>query len=141
MTRWKCVGVSFVSAIIAELMLGVSFSIPDGNHLFFEHIADFVYLASFLVIPGWLIALPIIVVPDKPAHLPTWRLSLIGASIGPALMFAIGIYFAIANHTGINHKREAWYLVGIATLVSGLTTGIYLTAHKLFSHPTQTLSS
>jgi hypothetical protein len=55
-------------------------------------------------------------------------------------MFAIGIYAAIASHTGLNYKREAWYLVVLAALVSGLTTALYLKFLKHFSRP-PTLSS
>ncbi len=132
MTRWKRVGLSLLSAVIAELLMGFAFSVPDGKHLFFERAFGFAYLASYLVIPGWLIALPIIVIPDKAAHRPTWQLGLIGSSIGPGIMFAIGIYFAIANHSGINYKREAWYLAGLAALISIISTAIYLTSLKLF---------
>ncbi len=141
MTRWKRVGLAFLSAIVAELLTGFAISIPDGKHLFFERASGFAYLASFLVIPGWLIALPIIVIPNKTAHRPTWQLAFIGAAIGPCMMIAIGIYFAIVNHSGINDKHEAWYLAGIATLISAVTTTLYLTSLKLFSRPTPTLSS
>jgi hypothetical protein len=81
------------------------------------------------------------VIPKKASSLPKWQLGLIGTLIGPAVMIAIGIYAAIADHTFTNYNREAWYLVGIAALVSGLTTALYLTALKLFSRPNQTLSS
>jgi hypothetical protein len=141
MTRKKRAGLSLLSAIVAEILVGFAFSAPDGKHLFFERAFGFAYLASYLVIPGWLIALPIIVIPNKTAHRPTWQLGLIGSSIGPGIMFAIGIYFAIANHSGINYKREAWYLAGIAALISACTTAIYLTSLKLFSHPTPTPST
>lgn len=141
MSRWQRAGLSFASVIVAELVIGFACGIPDGKRLLFEHMFGFIYFSSFLVIPGWMIALPIIVIPNKASHLPTWQLGLIGASIGPGIMFAIGIYFAIANHTGLNYKREAWYLVGIATLVSALTTTIYIAALKLFSHSTPTPSS
>ncbi len=141
MTRWKRVVLSFASAITAELVLGISFGIPGDKHLLFEHVFGFIYFASILVIPGWLIALPIIVVPKKADSLPIWKLAVIGTLIGPGIMFAIGIYAAIANHTGLNYKREAYYLVGLAAVVSFLTTAIYLTALKLFSSPTKILSS
>jgi hypothetical protein len=141
MTRWKRVGLSLLSAVIAELLMGFAFSVPDGKHLFFERAFGFAYLASYLVIPGWLIALPIIVIPNKAAHRPTWQLGLIGSSIGPGIMFAIGTYFAIANHSGIHYKREAWYLAGLAALISVITTATYLTCLKLFGRPTPTPST
>jgi hypothetical protein len=133
MSRWKRAGLSLISAIAAELIIGISFSIPSQHHLFFEQIFGFVYFASILVIPGWLIALPIIVIPKRAQWLPTWELLVIGSLIGPGVMFAIGIYAAIANGTGLNYKREAWYLVGLALLVSFLTTAIYLTALKFLT--------
>jgi len=141
MTRLKRVGLSFASAVTAELIVGISVAISSGRDLFFEHAFGFVYFASILVIPGWLIALPIIVIPKKADSLPIWKLAVIGTLIGPGIMFAIGIYAAIANHTGLNYKREAYYLVGLAAVVSFLTTAIYLTALELLSRRTPTLSS
>jgi hypothetical protein len=73
------------------------------------------------------------VIPNKAAYLPKWQLGLIGTSIGPCVMIVIGIYFAIANHSGFGYKREAWYLVVLATIVSGLTTTLYLKFLKHFS--------
>ena len=141
MTRLKRFGLSFASTISAELLVGVSIAVSGGRDLLFEHVFGFVYFASILVIPGWLIALPIILIPKTADSLPIWKLAVIGTLSGPGIMFAIGIYAAIANHTTLYYKREAWYLVGVATLVSALTTAIYIAALKLFSRPTQTLSS
>jgi hypothetical protein len=73
------------------------------------------------------------VIPNKAAYLPKWQPGLIGTSIGPCVMIVIGIYFAIANHSGFGYKREAWYLVVLATIVSGLTTTLYLKFLKHFS--------
>ncbi|MGA8937586.1 MAG: hypothetical protein WB439_00320 [Acidobacteriaceae bacterium] len=137
MTRWKRVVISFAAAFIAELLIGVALGIADGRALFFEHVFGFVYFASFFVVPGWLIALPIIVIP-KNAALPVWQLALIGTAVGPGLMLAIGICIGLANGGNFNYDHTTYDGVGIAALVAGLTTALYPTALKLCSRPTPT---
>jgi hypothetical protein len=44
-----------------------------------------------------LIALPILVFPQKADHLPVWKLLAIGALIGPGVMIAVGIYFGVSS--------------------------------------------
>jgi hypothetical protein len=75
-TRLRRVGLSLLSSILAELLVGLACSIASGKTLFFEHVFGFVYFASILVIPGWLIALPIIVIPKKALALPTSQLGV-----------------------------------------------------------------
>jgi hypothetical protein len=71
MTRWKRAGLSLLSAILVEILIGFALSIVDGKQLFFEHLFGFMYFSGILIIPGWLIALPTIVIPNKATHLPT----------------------------------------------------------------------
>jgi hypothetical protein len=137
MSRWKRVGLSFASTVAVELLLAVVLSLTEGPHLFFERVFGFLYFASILVVPGWLAALPIIVIPEHSEHPWRWKSLVIGTLIGPCIMFAIGIYAAITNGAGFNYKREAWYLVGIALLISFLTTAAYLTSLRLLSHSIQ----
>jgi uncharacterized membrane protein len=131
MSRLKRVILSFASAIVAELIAGAVVSGLDSFNLIFEHIFGFIYFASFLVIPGWIIALPIVVLPKRVDDLQIWKLGLIGTSIGPGIMIAIGIYAAVASGTGLNYKHEAFNLLYLATVVSFLSTTIYLTALKV----------
>jgi hypothetical protein len=132
MSRWRRVWLSLASAIAAELLIGIVLGIPGENHLVFERIFGFVLYASILVIPGWLVALPILVIPKSTDHRPKWLSLLLGTLIGPIIIFAVGIYAAIANGTGLNYKQEAWNLVFVAALVSFLTTSIYLMAYARF---------
>jgi hypothetical protein len=120
-------------AAAVEFTLALAFSVPAGSNLHFEHFFGFIYFASILVIPGWVVALPLIVIPEKTTYLPTLKALTIGTLIGPCIMLAIGIYAAIANGTGLNYKIEAWYLVVLALVVSFLTTALYLTSLKLLT--------
>jgi hypothetical protein len=124
--RWKRVGLSFVSAILAELVVGVALCSIDGSHLFFEHLFGFLYFASILVVPGWLIALPI-VLQTRFDNLRLWQQVLIGTLIGPTIMIAIGIYGGIARGT-FGYSAESFHLLYAAFWVSFVASVIYLTA-------------
>jgi len=125
--RWKRAGISFASAIASELLVGVGAASIDGPSLFIEHVFGFVYFASFLVIPGWLIALPIIL-RKRFDRLTAWQQVAIGTLMGPSIMVAIGIYGGIESGTGFAYKVEAFRLLYIAIGVSFLTSAIYVTA-------------
>ena len=125
--RWKRAGVSLASAIAAEVVVGVGAASIDGPNLFGEHVLGFVYFASFLVIPGWLIALPIILT-ERFDRLPPWQQVAAGTLIGPGIMVAIGIYGGIFGGTGFAYKVESLRLLYVAISVSFLTSAIYIAA-------------
>jgi hypothetical protein len=124
--RWKRVGVSFVSAVSAELAVGLAVCSIDGSHLFFEHMFGFLFFASVLAFPGWLIALPIIL-QAKFDDLSLWQQVLIGTLIGPTIMIAIGIYGGVASGT-FDYSAKAFHLLYVAVGVSFLASAIYVTA-------------
>lgn len=84
-----------------------------------------------------MIALPILVFPQKADHLPVWKLLAIGALIGPGVMIAVGIYFGVSSGMNFDYKAESYGLLGIATLFSFIATTFYVIGLKLFSerHP------
>jgi hypothetical protein len=131
MSRWKRVGLSFASAVIADILFGLAFLIGGNPGHRIEQLFGFLYFSSVLVIPGWLIALPILVLPRNAIRMRYWQLGLIGTAIGPAIMIAIGVYAAIASGTGLNYKREAFNLLYLATGISFLTTVLYLSTLRL----------
>ncbi len=143
MSRWKRVGLSLLSSIIAELIVGLAISFPGGKHLFFEHIFVFIYFASFLVIPGWLISLPIVLFFETDTRSRLFVLAILGALIGPVVILCIALYAestksAPSNGTWSNGSMEFVY---IATAISIVATTLYLTSLKLLSPPTPTPSS
>jgi hypothetical protein len=123
--RWRRVGLSFVSAIAAELVVGIGVAFIDGRHLLFERIFGFLYFASILVVPGWLIALSIILQP-RFDNLSVWLRVLVGTLIGPAIMVAVGIYGSLASGSVSGYSREAFNLLYVATGVSFLASAIYV---------------
>jgi hypothetical protein len=130
--RWRRIGLSFASAIVAEVLVAIDVAFIDGRHLLFEHIFGFLYFASILVVPGWLLALPIIL-QQRFYNLSVWLRVLIGTLIGPTIMVGIGIYGGLANSSGFGYSREAYNLLYIATGISFLASAIYLAALEYFS--------
>jgi hypothetical protein len=139
MTRWKRVGLSFASAVIAEIMTALAINIPGGRHLFLEHIFGFIYFASFLVIPGWLLALPVLLFLKRTDGWHLGLMALIGISIGPFIDLGMDLWSFLSSPTAIFNIYLPWLYM--ATAISAIATALYLTALKLFSNPTPTPSS
>jgi hypothetical protein len=139
MTRWKRVALSLASALTAELLVGISLSFRGDKHLLFERLFGFVWFASFLVIAGWMLSLPLVISFDRIDGWRIWVLAVIGSLIGPAIMGTIYLQSELTTppatwtHGSIN-------FVYMATAISILTTAIYLISLKLFSRPTPPLS-
>jgi hypothetical protein len=129
--RWKRVGVSFASAVAAELIVGVGVVSIDGGHLIFEHMFGFVYFASILVVPGWLIALLIILQPRFDS-LRLWQQILIGTFIGPTIMILIGFVGFASNPAG-TYGAEAYPWLYVAIAISFIASTIYVAAMRQFS--------
>jgi hypothetical protein len=139
MTGWKRVGLSFASAVIAEITTALAVSISGGRHLFFEHIFGFIYFASFLVIPGWLLALPVLLFLRRTDGWHLGLMALIGISIGPFIDLGMDLWSFLSSPTAAFNIYLPWLYM--ATAISAVATALYLTALKRFSHPTPTLSS
>jgi hypothetical protein len=136
LTRWKRVAFSLLSAIFAELLLALAISIPGGKHLFYERIVVFTFFATSLVIPGWLLSLPFLLVIRKTDG---WRLGLmafIGISIGPIIDLGMDLWSFLSSPTAAFNVYLPWLYM--ATAISTIATALYLTALKLFSRPTHT---
>lgn len=141
MTRWRRVALSFLSALTAELILGISFGIPGDKHLLFERVFGFVYFASILVIPGWLLSLPLVISFNRIDGWRMWVLAISGSLIGPVIMGAIYLQSEFTMPSTTTWAPGSINFAYMATAISVLTTGIYLTTLKLLSRPTPALSS
>lgn len=140
MTRWKRFGVSIASLAMAELIFSLIFAIqaPPQKHWWTGAVA-FLAVISIFAIPGWILALPIILSVQKITERHLWVLGVIGTLIGPFVIGAIDlISWKLDRSAGTDF---GWGFIGIATAISFLTTALYLTALKLYSHPIPTPSS
>lgn len=119
-------GLSFACAIAADVLVGtfVSLRIPAATS--FSDMVGFVYFSLYLIIPGWLIALPIILTVTS---FQGWRLFgflAVGSMIGPALIACIGFFFSLKTPISSSFAHEAYHILYAATAVSELTSILYI---------------
>ena len=138
MTASKRLAISAASVLSAQFIVGATLSAYDGPELFWERVFGFMYFSTMFTIPGWLIALPVVVRPPKIIAGDWRRIALVGILIGPITMLLIDALFAIYTHS--TGAALEWVLkyCGLATVVSSMTSGFYLTGLHVASrkpHP------
>lgn len=127
--RWKRAGLAIVSAIVAEAFVGAFIASKGSLNLWGEQMFGFLYFASILVVPGWLVALPIIL-HDRFGTLHRWQQILIGTMIGPIIVALVAIYGSLTSGAESSYSSVALNFVYIALGVSFLTSVIYVTTLK-----------
>jgi len=139
MTRLKRVGLSFACAIAAELLVCLPMFWWNNHSAEWLGFLGFVAYTSVLVVPGWIIALPFLLFLRRTDGWHLGLMVLIGVLIGPFIVLGLDLWYWLTVPTGMFTIFRPWLY--IATAISVVATAIYLTAFKLFAHPTQTLSS
>ena len=120
---------SVVSLTVAASVCSLFFSILDGvNGKPGALISCFYYgLAIFICsLPGWVLALPIVLLVADTKMWRAWVLLAIGSGIGPLLMLSLGAYVSLTSTTLVVWAPEAKNLVLLSTTVSTVTTLLYL---------------
>ena len=139
MNRLRRAGLSFVSAITAELLVAAVLAAraapgQRANEL------SLAFWFLLLVIPGWLLALPILLSFPRTDGWRLWLLALLGISIGPAFLVVLGLTFNV--HYSL-HPTSFWPplrydIMGMALAISSLSTVFYIGALKWFERPAAT---
>jgi len=79
--------------------------------------------ATFMCsLPGWFVALPIVLFVSNTRGWRFWALLALGAGIGPLVMFVAALYFQITSPNSGPYAPEARNLVFLATCISTLAT-------------------
>jgi len=116
-------------AVASGLMLRDR-SLIHFSSLFFSSVA-FLYL----VIPGWLISLPIVLFINGNTRWQVFTLATLGILIGPFVILSIALYAEWMNPSHGTWAKGSMEFVYIATAISIIATTIYLIGLKLFSRP------
>jgi hypothetical protein len=89
-------------------------------------IAFFVVMVFLASLPGWLLAIPIVLAVRNIAGWRFWMYFALGTGIGPLWILGMGLYFSLVSphHTGFAPGPIDLYYKALA--VSSLTTLIYL---------------
>ena len=129
-SRWKLVGLSLLSLAAVEITVSTAFACfsPPQAHWWIG-IYSWLFVISLFAVPGWLIALPILLFTPNIEGRRVYILACIGTLIGPATIGAINLcVWLVDRNAGTDF---GWGFVLIATVISALTTSIYLTFLKL----------
>ncbi len=122
MTKLARAILSLVSAISSDLIVDsvTYFYAPRGTRL--SAFEGFLYFSSFLVIPGWLISLPIVLSINRFDGWRLWVQLAIGSVIGPLVILSIGLYSNFTSPNLAGHDS----LFYLAAAISSLSTVLYL---------------
>ncbi|MEO6924105.1 MAG: hypothetical protein ABI142_09785, partial [Bryocella sp.] len=92
MTWPKRIGLSLASALIADIFVvgAVAFMNPPG--LRFEGFFGMEVFALYLIIPGWVLSLPAILLLYPANGWRFWTLAAFGCLIGPLVMVAMQLW-------------------------------------------------
>jgi hypothetical protein len=131
---WKRLLYSFMSWVIAALLSGPLFVIAElvGSHpsraiTALELAASLAVITGMVFLfslPGWLLAIPIVLAVRRVDGLRFWMYFALGIGIGPLTFLGMQLYFALASHAAFVPGPIEFYLRPAA--VSSLTTLIYL---------------
>jgi hypothetical protein len=133
MTRLKLVGWSLLSAILAEVIAGLALCLPGSPGLRLEGLFGFFYFATFLVIPGWILALPFVLTINRLSGWRIWLVGVVGCCIGPALLISADLLVIVVGDSTatLTFDQTNRNLVLLATGISILSTALYIAFVKL----------
>lgn len=127
-TRWERLAVSVICVVLASILCSVLVARQSGFGLM-TYLQNIFYLgfATFVCsLPGWVIALPAVLLVSNLRGWRFWAMLALGAGIGPLVMFAAALYFQIASPSSGHYAPEARNLVFLATGVSASASALYL---------------
>ena len=97
-----------------------------GPKAFIENIFYFGTATFLCSLPGWVVAMPIVLFVSNFNGWRLWAMLALGAGIGPLVMFTVALYFQVTSPNPGHYAPEARNLLFLATAVSALTTLFYL---------------
>jgi hypothetical protein len=132
---WKRLVYSLISTVIGAAACGSVVVIPQFLSNAHNRISTMglltgvIYFDTWVVVlsvPGWLLAIPIVLLVKNIRGWRFWMYCAIGVLFGPALILAIGFYSALRAPSFAGFPGDSMSVVYIATAVSGLATFLYL---------------
>ena len=131
MSWWKRLLLSFISAIMADvIVIGVvCLRNPSGAKL--DGFLMMSVFALYFLIPCWILPLPAVTLINNPSGPRLWMLAAIGILIGPVAMFAFDLWMFWHNPTQIWQWPNLFDY--FAAAISLVATILYLSALKTSS--------
>ena len=130
MSWWKRASLSITSAMIATVIVDYLMLLVDNPHFDLATLESSMMWFLYLVIPGWLIALPFVILIGRADGWRFWLLACVGICIGPAIILLFDAYMKLHFPDG-TLTPGAIEIVYLATGISTFATAIYLTVLRL----------
>lgn len=126
---WKRLIYSFISVIVSGSFVGTVVSCRDALLDGYLHPMQ-VFVGGCIValfsLPGWLVAIPIVVIVKDYSGWRLWACAIAGVCIGPVLILGLAIYAYLTNPRSSGFAQGSSVFLVLATAVSVLATIIYL---------------
>lgn len=127
--KWKRILYSIISAIASIFIFGIAVAIESLVTRGADPSGAFVLAClatSYLGIPCWILALPIILWITNIEGWRLWGVFALGASLGPLVILGIASYTAISSTTFVGFAQGSGIFIWMAMGVSSLATLLYL---------------
>ena len=139
---WERLLYSFLSALLGGTLVGIgiwvslAFSNP-GSNLKLEFLFSCVFVTLLFALPGWLIAVPIILSVRNYSGWRKWLWAGLGGCVGPAFLLGlISLSFLLQPRFG-SLQPATWRYFVCAGAVSLISTAVYLSLVTREPHPLQ----
>ena|ERR1035438_6285377 len=115
-----CGGALMIQRMIADPHTPFSPQAWVGSIVFFD------YWLVLLSLPGWLLAIPAVLLVRDLRGLRFWIYLAMGSCIGPAIILGIAFYSALRSPNFVGFPENSLSTVCLAAGISSVTTLIYL---------------
>jgi hypothetical protein len=132
---WKRLFYSLISVVLAAGISGAAVMLQQlltnphaqlGAEAWLGSVVFFDYWVVLLSLPGWLLAIPAVLLVTNLQGWRFWMYLVLGSFIGPVLILAIAIYSSIQGPSFAGFSRDAVSTAFLAAAISCLTTLFYL---------------
>ena len=126
--RWKRLALSLLSLLLASMLCSSALAGKKGfgPKAFIEDVFYFGAAIFLCSLPGWIVAIPVVLFVSNFNGWRLWAMLALGVGIGPLVMFTVALYLQVTSPNPSHYAPEARNLVFLATAVSALTTVLYL---------------
>jgi hypothetical protein len=126
---WKRLIYSFISALIGGSVVGAIASCRDAlreGHLDPGRVLLSTCIVLVASLPGWFVAIPIVVVVKTYNGWRLWACAVAGVCIGPALILGLAVYSFLTDPRASGFAQGSSVFLVLSSAVSILATTLYL---------------
>lgn len=125
---WKRLLYSFVSVLVGVAVVCAALWILSAPRpkMGWETIVDYGYFTLMWSFPGWLVAVPVVLLVKNYYGWRMWFWGGIGCCIGPLLLLGMAAFTFLTNPLFAGFASGSWKFLLLAGAVSSVTTAVYL---------------